>query len=52
MEELRLDDAIAQLKILKVEYFNTTKPEVQAGLIVEMFTIIDNMGIPELMEML
>tara|TARA_Y100001951_G_C11042665_1_gene131148 strand:+ start:233 stop:391 length:159 start_codon:yes stop_codon:yes gene_type:complete len=52
MEELRLDDAVAQLKNLKAKYFDTTKPEEQAGIIVEMFAIVEALEIPELMEMI
>tara|TARA_R100001082_G_C4252752_1_gene112140 strand:- start:211 stop:381 length:171 start_codon:yes stop_codon:yes gene_type:complete len=49
MEQLNLGDAIAQLKVLRLQYFDEITPEEKGQIMMRIFEVIDNLDIPELL---
>jgi len=49
MEQLNLGDGIAQLKVLRLQYFDEISPEEKGQIMIRIFEVIDNLDIPQLL---
>ena len=49
MEQLNLGDAIAQLKVLRLQYFDEITPEEKGEIMMRIFQVIDHLDIPQLL---
>ena len=49
MEQLNLGDGIAQLKVLRLQYFDEITPEEKGQIMMRIFVVIDHLDIPQLL---
>ena len=49
MEQLNLGDGIAQLKVLRLQYFDEISPEEKGQIMIRIFEVIDYLDIPQLL---
>ena len=49
MEQLNLGDGIAQLKVLRLQYFDEITPEEKGQIMMSIIEVIDHLDIPQLM---
>ena len=49
MEQLNLGDAIAQLKVLRLQYFDEITPEEKGQIMMRIFEVIDLLFIQKLL---
>ena len=49
MEQLNLGDGIAQLKVLRLQYFDEISPEEKRQIMIRIFEGIDHLDIPQLL---